>query len=141
MPAQHVNAVLRKHHNILQQSEQLKSVFTEPPCVTHRRAQNRRDLLMSSKSVRSKPIGCRPCNKPRCKVCQHMTTSLIAKSTASNFSVKMNGDYNCDTRNVVYLLECSICGMQYVGETETPFRYRFNNHKAHISSLPHLQAC
>lgn len=28
--------------------------------------------------------------------------------------------------------------MQYVGQTETPFRYRFNNHKAHITSLPHL---
>ena len=32
--------------------------------------------------------------------------------------------------NVVYLLECTVCGVQYVGRTCTPFRLRFNNHKA-----------
>lgn len=40
--------------------------------------------------------------------------------------------------NVVYLLEWDICKLQYIGATKTPFRQRFNNHKVHISVLPHL---
>ena len=32
--------------------------------------------------------------------------------------------------NVVYLLECDLCGFQYLGSISTPFRYRFNNYKA-----------
>lgn len=74
-PAQSVNAVLRKHHNILLQSERLKSIFREPPRVTYRRSRNLRDFLTSSKGKSTLTTGCRPCNKPRCKVCHHMTTS------------------------------------------------------------------
>lgn len=67
-----------------------------------------------------------------------MTTSSTAYSTASNFSIKINGNYTCDTANVVYLLECNLGKLQYVGESKTSFRLRFNNHKAHVSALPHL---
>ena len=31
--------------------------------------------------------------------------------------------------SVVYLLECAVCGVQYIGNTCTPFRLRFNNYK------------
>ena len=31
---------------------------------------------------------------------------------------------------MVYLLKCNVCGVQYVGSTNTPFRLRFNNYKA-----------
>ena len=30
----------------------------------------------------------------------------------------------------MYLLECTVCGVQYVGRTCTPFRLRFNIYKA-----------
>ena len=43
---------------------------------------------------------------------------------------RINYSFNCDSSNVVYLLECTVCGVQYVGSTCTPFRLRFNNYKA-----------
>ena len=43
---------------------------------------------------------------------------------------RINYLLNCDSSNVVYLLECTVCGVQYVGSTCTPFRLRFNNDKA-----------
>ena len=30
----------------------------------------------------------------------------------------------------MYLLECTVCGVQYVGSSCTPYRLRFNNYKA-----------
>ena len=30
----------------------------------------------------------------------------------------------------MYLFDCVVCGFQYVGSTNTPFRLRFNNYKA-----------
>lgn len=138
--APNVANILRKHYNMLTQSERLKKVFPEPPRVVYRRCRNLRDILTSSK-VRSIPIqttGCQPCYKPRCKVCVQMTTTTMVRSTANGFSLEIRGDFTCDTENVVYLLECSVCKLQYIGQTETAFRYRFNNHKAHVHSLPHL---
>lgn len=131
--------ILRKHHNILQQSDHLKDIFTEPSRVVYRRSRNLHDTLTSSKIInRSNYSGCHPCNKPRCKVCPHMSSTHTATSTASNFSLKINGDFTCDSANVIYMLECSTCRMQYIGHTETSFRLRFNNHRAHASNLPHL---
>ena len=36
----------------------------------------------------------------------------------------------CKTKNVVYLLECKKCGLQYVGETYRDFHLRVNEHKS-----------
>ena len=49
---------------------------------------------------------------------------------------RINYSFNCDSSGVVYLLEsplkCTVCGVQHVGSTCTPFRLRFNNYKACI---------
>ena len=42
----------------------------------------------------------------------------------------INFAFNCDSSNVIYLFDHVVCGFQYVGSTCTPFRYRFNKHKA-----------
>jgi hypothetical protein len=34
------------------------------------------------------------------------------------------------TSNCVYLLECGICSLQYVGETNQPFHKRLNGHRS-----------
>lgn len=133
-----VSAILRKHHNILAQSDRLKRIFVEPPRVVYRRNKNLRDSLTKSTLNPSRGTGCMPCNKSRCQVCPHMRTTQKATSTASNFSVQIKGNFTCDTANVIYLLECTICSQQYIGQTETPFRIRFNNHRSHTKSLLNL---
>ena len=60
---------------------------------------------------------------------------LISKVDFAMFNIdsreyRINYSFNCDSSNVVYLLECTVCGVQYVGSTCTPFRLRFNNYKA-----------
>ena len=41
---------------------------------------------------------------------------------------------NCNSKNVIYLLTCKVCDIQYVGETGTRFRERMNNHKSAINN-------
>lgn len=133
-----VSAILKRHHNILTESDNLKKIFSVPPRVVYRRSKNLHDMLTSSKIGTRKESGCAPCNKPRCKVCVHMQTTQNAASTSSDFKLKIRGSFDCDTYNAVYMLECSACLKQYIGHTETPFRIRFNNHKSHVNIFPHL---
>lgn len=133
-----INKVLRKHFNILEQSVRLSKIFTSPPCVVYRRPKNIKDHLINSKIGVKPQIGCHPCGKSRCKVCKHMQTTTVAKSTHSDFKHRIRGALDCDSDNVIYLLECGVCNKQYVGQTDTPFRIRFNNHRAHVRSLPGL---
>lgn len=121
------------------QSECLKNIFAEPPKAVYRKARNIRDILSSSsKTDCPDAIVCHPCRKPRCKVCPYMCTSQQVTSTASNFRLKIKGDFDCDTKNVIYMLECTVCKKRYIGQTEGPFRLRFNNHKSHANTLPNL---
>ncbi|KAG0415645.1 hypothetical protein HPB47_007175, partial [Ixodes persulcatus] len=50
-----------------------------------------------------------PCGKPGCKVCAHIVTTDTARSTKSNFTMRIDGDLTCCTPDVVYLLECQVC--------------------------------
>ena len=40
---------------------------------------------------------------------------------------------DCRTRNVVYLIECAKCSIQYIGETENALRVRLTGHRSDIS--------
>src|SRR3954466_7343942 len=41
---------------------------------------------------------------------------------------------DCTTRNVIYLITCTRCKMQYVGETQQQFSIRMSNHRSNIGS-------
>ena len=43
---------------------------------------------------------------------------------------KINKKYNCNSKRAVYLIECDICGEQYIGSTKIKFRSRTNNYKS-----------
>ena len=40
----------------------------------------------------------------------------------------------CKTKSVVYLIECSKCGIQYVGRTKNPLQKRFTSHRSDIKN-------
>ena len=74
--------------------------------------------------------GCTPCGKSRYQVCNVMFDSDTFTSHVTDMEYKIDFKLNCDSSNVVYLIECKVCGAQYLGSTCTPFRLRFNNYKA-----------
>ena len=43
--------------------------------------------------------------------------------------VKFTQNLDCNSINVIYLIQCSHCGNRYVGETGRSVRDRFNGHK------------
>lgn len=133
-----VNEILRRHHNILLQSERMRHVIPDPPRVVYRRARNIRDMVTSSQPKKVSFNGSAPCGKPRCKLCLMMKPTTSAQSRASRFSMQIRGNFDCDTANIVYLLECGTCGAQYVGQTENPFRTRINGHRSDAKMKPNL---
>ena len=42
---------------------------------------------------------------------------------------------------VIYLLECILFNLQYVGKSETSFNIRLNNHRKDVSNLKALPVC
>ena len=72
----------------------------------------------------------------RCFLCQdHFIPRNYVKSTLYNkkFQCLLTGQVNCKTNNIIYLLECKNCQLQYVGETINNIYKRFSGHKTTIT--------
>ena len=74
--------------------------------------------------------GCFRCGKSRCQLCRFVSEGNSFRSNVSGSEFKISSRYTCDSSGVVYLLDCKVCGKQYVGSTFTSFRVRFNNYKS-----------
>ena len=72
------------------------------------------------------------CNN--CSVCPYIKEGKVVKATFSNYKIEVNSSVDCSTRNVVYLLGCSKCPMQYIGETERMLKDRFSEHKGYVNT-------
>jgi GIY-YIG catalytic domain len=77
--------------------------------------------------------GCTKCASTRCKACNFITESknFTSRTTQETYSVPEH--ISCTSKNVVYLITCKLCGLQYVGETGRMLKERINDH--HLSAI------
>jgi hypothetical protein len=67
---------------------------------------------------------------PKNSLLQH-TQVFHSKTTGKEYKIFFN--VNCKTPNVDYLLDCHVCGSQYVGESVQPFNKRMNGHRSDLT--------
>ena len=76
----------------------------------------------------------------KCKFCElHLNSNISFKSTVTNDSFSLGKSDNtiklaCNTKNVVYLLTCAKCSLQYVGMTTQTISNRFDGHRSAIKN-------
>ena len=75
---------------------------------------------------------CEPCGgkRPPCQLCSNMKNTSTFKSKHSNEVYQIKKNFNCNSKMVVYLIECRVCGKQYNGSTVIKFCPRANNYKS-----------
>ena len=69
--------------------------------------------------------------RTNCAICDILPPQrdIQNKSNGNTFRLYCGLHADCCSKNVVYCISCTLCGMQYVGET-TNLRMRINNHKS-----------
>ena len=76
-----------------------------------------------------------------CKACVNKKCVLHEKylnfgSTFTSFHTdqvfNITSDIDCNTKGIIYLLDCKACNVSYVGYTQDTMKVRFANHKSHI---------
>ena len=130
-----IHRILRELHVLVEWSPLLKSILPKPPIVSFRQPRNFKDFLVRAKleSEIQFDKGMFGCGKVRCRISKFVETGTIFKSTVEKKSFHINHSFDCDSSGVVYLITCKRCGKQYVGNTITEYRKRFNNHKSSIN--------
>jgi hypothetical protein len=127
-----IKPILLKHMDILKLDPKTNFLTKKNWIVAFKRPRNIRDILVHSDLYpfkHSTPPGSHPCRKLKCLCCPFMksTTTFQSKVTRENYTIK--GNFNCQSQNIIYLLECKKCGIQYVGQTGTTMNTRFSAHR------------
>ena len=109
--------------------DQVRPPLNAKPMLTFRRNNNLKNLLVRSKLGHSTdPRGTSHCGKPRCETCPHLRNTRTVRSTSNSKTFRVACNATCRTTDIVYLIECSLCGLQYIGQTNNPLHIRFQQH-------------
>ena len=117
----------------------MAKVFPEPPLVGFKRQRNIKDHIIRAKVPAAPPPypkrehkGMTKCGK--CGLCPFVKEGSIKIANKPNWGI--NKKVNCDSTNVVYLIECKIdnCKERYIGETDRRLKDRLADHRRYVTS-------
>ena len=128
-----LRAIIKKYEGLLLMTRK-SAIRPEDIQVTYSRSPNIKDMIIKTGIIKQyTPKISQPCFKPRCKTCLQMdTTQTITNRT--NHSYPIRGNFNCQSTNMVYVLKCMICGIQYVRESSNTMNTRCRGHVSTIRS-------
>ena len=75
--------------------------------------------------------GMKKCGK-QCLMCPYVKEGNVIQG--GKFTWKIRSEINCETKNVVYLIECNKCRKRYIGESERMLKHRISEHKGYINN-------
>ena len=61
------------------------------------------------------------------------TDTFTSQQTKRTFNIFLN--LKCKSEYLIYLVECMLCRIQYVGKAETKLNLRLNNHGKHTKKI------
>ena len=138
-----VKRAISNNWNLLRINQEFKNVFQEPPILVFRRNRNLYDLLGCKNIVdgklqrlsKKKKIGfsTKCFSKSGNLCCKQVVHTQTFKSSVTQKAYHIFHDFNCKSKLFIYLMECRICRIQYIGKSETEFNIRLNNHHKDVN--------
>ena len=130
-----IRQIIFNNVNILRSSQRCKAAFPSPPLISYRRCNNLRDILVRATHRRPPPKtpGAFRCNRSRCKTCPFITEGTTFYTFFStNEQRQILHHISCSSSNLIYMIQCSRCKVQYIGETKRQLSDRFGEHRRAI---------
>lgn len=118
------------YKNILQKS----NLFDNSKLIlAYKNHQNIGKSLISSKlktadKIANKKFLSKKCSNTGCKACNYVVECRTFSSHNTNKTFNLKHNITCKSKNLIYLITCTKCHMQYVGQTSRTLADRINNH-------------
>ena len=142
-------------NNYIHNDEVFKATFgNSVPKIVYKKGQNLSNILMRAKydntetndnstanlvkclaelaAESNNEFNTLKCGKKRCKLCSIITIGSCFSSSSTKLTYSISENMSCGSLNTIYLVTCTKCNIQYIGETGRTLRERFNNHRSDI---------
>ena len=127
--------IIKSFSHLIYELPLLSQIFPKGSFIpSYRRPKNIKEILArpkrSSYSNNNTPVGCFKC-KSKCDLCKnYLVENKISHSACTGCFYSIRQELNCRSKNVIHLVTCKTCKVQYVGSTSNEFKVRFRNHKS-----------
>ena len=148
-----IKNIIDKHSHISSMNENLLKVFDKIPFIAYRRNTNSFQLIGGNRIFKNKIVHkntkqpkqsghCSPClSKLNNLCCKQVKQTKIFQNYSTKETFQIFHNLTCKSQNLIYLLQCRICQLQYVRKNETPFNIRLKNHRKDAKSEASILAC
>ena len=138
----HPKHELSKHLHLLQRHPATTTLSNNLPLVAYRNFPNlgkqitksalnddaKKTAIPNTSKSYHIPLLPTHCQRNNCFVCSSMINTNTFKCTSTRQRIPIQNRLSCDSKNIIYVLQCQYCGLQYVGQTTTSLRTRMTNH-------------
>ena len=90
----------------------------------------RAELLQTEDTTYTEP---QQCGRPRSKTCPMMIHTNTFKSHTTGVPHNTKTAMSCKSYNVIHMIQCRVCGQQYVDETGQSLNERMNKHRTDVT--------
>ena len=135
---------MNKNWNILQINTEFHGVFQATPMIAFKRSKNLQEIIGGHTVIQGKVFKKNlaringksvPCSLTRPSLCCTQvlnTQTFMSQQTKRTFNILHK--LTCQSQYVIYLMECILCKIQYVGKSKTLFNLRLNNHRKDVNN-------
>ena len=135
-----VNRIVNQNMDLLDRSSSTRPIIQAPLIRGFRRCRNLRDHLVRARlpPAQMGPNDPNPdspdngCNRPFCIYCSKLDRSGYIVSSTTNRRYRTRTNITCRCTNLIYGIECRICGKIYVGQTKRRIMDRLMEHFRNI---------
>ena len=129
--------IIRNNISMLNIDKNIKELLEKHSILNSKRQpKNLKKLLTSAKFKNDKKeIETKKCNRGNCCLCtnnEFLEASEINFNNGKNF--KIYSPMSCSSKNIIYVIICNNCQLEYIGETGDTLRHRFNVHRNQIKN-------
>ena len=120
----------------LSNKESLNFLHKHKPVVAYKRPKNLQDCLTNSAlNIPKERSETTKCNRRRCSHCKSIIEGTNFTNTNTNETFELRFSGTCASNDMIYLITCKKCKMQYVGQTHQLLSMRMNSHKFNIRNM------
>ena len=125
--------IVESNWSLLNKSKTTRALDSAKLIFGKRRNKNLADHLVraSTKTIDKSHhnVENNPCNRLKnCRYCPMIDTTGTLRSTSTGKTYQSMINVNCQSSNLIYVITCRTCGIQYVGQTKNRILQRFQGH-------------
>ena len=125
--------LIQQHIPILMKDKKMKDILQTHRFIKSQRQSKSLKMILTRaefKTTYTSP-SVKKCDRHNCGTCHYLNEGpSITFANGKTFTVKHN--ITCSSKNLIYVITCSGCHKQYIGQTGNSLQQRVTIHKQHI---------